>query len=120
MYMYPIVMSFRTILGYTPTKKFYVISLRRFKFFGARHICGNLKAISFLLKFKTLDDVENYTKEVYMLSQNFQVLAYQMQYINIEVKTTDISLIMNSVKKSKKRAQKSVVLLFLALRNMKI
>ena len=61
---------------------------------------------SVLLKFKTLDDVQNYIKEVYMLSQNFQVLTYQMQYINIEVKTTDISLIMNSVKKSKKRAQK--------------
>ena len=61
---------------------------------------------SVLLKFKTLDDVENYIKEVYMLSQNFQVLTYQIQYINIEVKTTDISLIMNSVKKSKKRAQK--------------
>ena len=32
-------------------KKFYVISLRRFKFFGEyiRHIRGNLKAISFLL-----------------------------------------------------------------------
>ena len=41
-----------------------------------------------------------------MLSQNFQVLTYQIQYINIEVKTTDISLIMNSVKISKKRAQK--------------
>ena len=61
---------------------------------------------SVLLKFKTMDDVQNYIKEVYMLSQNFQVLTYQMQYINIEVKTTDISVIMNSVKKSKKRAQK--------------
>ena len=62
---------------------------------------------SVLLKFKTLDDVQNYIKEVYMLSQNFQVLTYQMQFINIEVKTTtDISLIVNSVKKSKKRAQK--------------
>ena len=61
---------------------------------------------SVLLKFKTMDDVQNYIKEVYMLSQNFQVLTYQMQYINIEVKTTDISVIMNSIKKSKKRAQK--------------
>ena len=61
---------------------------------------------SVLLKFKTLDDVQNYIKEVYMLSQNFQVLTYQVQFINIEVKTTEISLIMNSVKKSKKRAQK--------------
>ena len=55
---------------------------------------------SVLLKFKTLDDVQNYIKEVYTLSQNFQVLTFQMQYINIEVKTTDISLIMNSVKKN--------------------
>ena len=39
--------------------------------------------ISVLLKFKTLDDVENYIEEVYMLSQNFQVLTYQIQYINI-------------------------------------
>ena len=53
-----------------------------------------------------MDDVQNYIKEVYMLSQNFQLLTYQMQYINIEVKTTDISVIINSVKKSKKRAQK--------------
>ena len=32
--------------------------------------------------------------------------TYQIQYINIEVGNTDVSLIMNSVKKSKKRAQK--------------
>ena len=37
-------------MGYIPTKMFYVISLRRFKFFGAdeRQIRVNLKAISFL------------------------------------------------------------------------
>ena len=61
---------------------------------------------SVLLKFKTLNEVQNYIKEVYMLSQNLQVLTYQIQYINIEVGNTDVSLIMNSVKKSKKRAQK--------------
>ena len=61
---------------------------------------------SVLLKFKTLNEVQNYIKEVYMLSQNLQVLTYQIQYINIEVGNTDVSLIMNSARKSKKRAQK--------------
>ena len=41
-----------------------------------------------------------------MSSQNVQVLTYQIQYINIEVRNTDISFIMNSIKKSKNRAQK--------------
>ena len=41
-----------------------------------------------------------------MLSQNVQVLIYQMQYINIEVRNTDISFIMNSVKKLKNMAHK--------------
>ena len=50
---------------------------------------------SVLLKFKNFNDVQNYIKEIYMLSTNFQVLIYQMQYI--EVRNTDASLIMNSV-----------------------
>ena len=57
-------------------------------------------AASVLLKFKTLDDVQNYIEEVYMLSQNVQVLIYQIQYINIEVRNADISLILNSAKKN--------------------
>ena len=61
---------------------------------------------SVLLKFKTLDDVQNYIQEVYMLSQNFQVLIYQIQYINIEVRNADISLILNSANKLKNRALK--------------
>ena len=61
---------------------------------------------SVLLKFKTLDDVQNYIEEVYMLSQNFQVLIYQIQYIDIEVRNADISLILNSENKIKKRALK--------------
>ena len=41
-------MSFRTILGYTPQKVLRNFT-KTFQIFGARHICGNLKAISFLL-----------------------------------------------------------------------
>ena len=41
-----------------------------------------------------------------MLSQNVQVLLYQIQYINAEVKNADISLILNSEKKNKNRALK--------------
>ena len=67
---------------------------------------------SVLLKFKTLNDFKNYIKEVYMLSQNFQVLTFQMQYTNIEVKTSDISLIMNSVKKVKRKSEKRVPLYY--------
>ena len=50
---------------------------------------------SILLKFKALNDVQNYIEEVYML------LIYQMQYINIETECTDIRLIISSVKKFK-------------------
>ena len=60
---------------------------------------------SILLKFKALNDVQNYIEEVYMLRQNIQVLTYQMQYINIETECTDIPLITSSVKKIKHRAQ---------------
>ena len=61
---------------------------------------------SVLLKFKTLDNVQNYIEEVYMLSQNIQVLTCQIQYINIEVRNTDVSLILNSANKIKNRALK--------------
>ena len=61
---------------------------------------------SVLLKFKTLDEVQNIIEEVYMLSQNFHVLIYQIQYINIEVWNADISLILNSANKIKNRALK--------------
>ena len=42
-----------------------------------------------IISFKTHDDVQNYIEKV--VSQNVQVLIYQMQYIDIEVTNTDIT-----------------------------
>ena len=50
--------------------------------------------------------MQNYIEEVYMLSQNIQVLIYQVQYINIEVRKADISLILNSENKIKNKPLK--------------
>ena len=39
-----------------------------------------------------------------MVSQNIQVLIYQMQYINIEVTNTDITFTTNSANKNIKKS----------------
>ena len=55
---------------------------------------------SILMKFISVDEVQNYIREVYLLQQNNSSLYYQFQYISIDVTESDITMI-----KSFKRKQ---------------
>ena len=52
------------------------------------------------MKVISVDEVQNYIREVYLLQQNNSSLYYQFQYISIDVKESDITMI-----KSLKRKQ---------------
>ena len=52
------------------------------------------------MKFISVDEVQNYIREVYLLQQNNSSLYYQFQYISIDVTESDITMI-----KSLKRKQ---------------
>ena len=62
-----------------------------------------LNGTSVLLKFKTIDEVQNYITDVYLLHQNLETLLYQMQYISIEARKSDINTItlLNGQKREK-------------------
>ena len=61
---------------------------------------------SVLLKFRSLDDVQSYITNIYLVHQNMQITFYQLQYIKIETENIDIPLILMSVKRSRDRKRK--------------
>ena len=51
-----------------------------------------LDGYSILIKFISVDEVQNYIREVYLLQQNNSSLYYQFQYISIDVTESDITV----------------------------
>ena len=62
-------------------------------------ICEN--GLSVLLKFRSLNAVEKYVKEIYFTSNNLNVLIYEIQYIRININSISASTICISHNKRK-------------------
>ena len=57
-----------------------------------------LDGYSILMKFKSLDEVQNYIREVYLLQQDNSSLYYQIQYINMDSTENDVTSISTTIK----------------------
>ena len=61
---------------------------------------------SVLMKFKSLDDVQNYIREAYLYRQQINSVYYQIQYVDIDTAALDVTQTLKTIRNLKERSRK--------------